>query len=121
MKIQYSYITGDIKIEDIGRMCSEFQNNDDVKLFIAQIQTAGLGITLTAADTAVFYSLDFNYANYSQAIARTHRIGQKNKCTYINLISTETVDEKIIKALENKEDIAKNIVDNWKEYFKKGE
>lgn len=121
MGIDYSYITGDIKIEDRGEMCDKFQNNEDVKLFIAQIQTAGLGITLTAADTAVFYSLDFNYANYTQAIARTHRIGQKCTCTYINLISTGTVDEKIIKALESKEDIAKNVVDNWKEYFIKGE
>lgn len=121
MKVEYSYITGEIKTDDRGVMCDNFQNNDNIKLFIAQIQTAGLGITLTAADTAVFYSLDFNYANYSQAIARTHRIGQKNTCTYINLISTETVDEKIIKALESKEDIAKNIVDNWREYFKKGE
>ena len=121
MKVEYSYITGEIKTDDRGVMCDNFQNNDNVKLFIAQIQTAGLGITLTAADTAVFYSLDFNYANYSQAIARTHRIGQKNTCTYINLISTETVDEKIIKALDSKEDIAKNIVDNWREYFKKGE
>ena len=121
MKVEYSYITGEIKTDDRGIMCDNFQNNENVKLFIAQIQTAGLGITLTAADTAVFYSLDFNYANYSQAIARTHRIGQKNTCTYINLISTETVDEKIIKALESKEDIAKNIVDNWREYFKKGE
>lgn len=121
MGIEYSYITGDIKIEDRGEMCDKFQNNDEVKLFIAQIQTAGLGITLTAADTAVFYSLDFNYANYTQAISRTHRIGQKCTCTYINLISVGTVDEKIIKALESKEDIAKSIVDNWREYFKKGE
>ena len=121
MGIEYAYITGDIKIDDRGEMCDKFQNDDEVKLFIAQIQTAGLGITLTAADTAVFYSLDFNYANYTQAISRTHRIGQKCTCTYINLISTGTVDEKIIKALESKEDIAKNIVDNWREYFKKGE
>lgn len=121
MDIRYSYITGEIKTEERSEMCSKFQNDNNIKLFIAQIQTAGLGITLTAADTAVFYSLDFNYANYSQAIARTHRIGQKNTCTYINLIATETVDEKILKALESKQDIAKNIVDNWRNYFKKGE
>lgn len=121
MDISYSYIAGEIKTEERSKMCSKFQNDNNIKLFIAQIQTAGLGITLTAADTAVFYSLDFNYANYSQAIARTHRIGQKNTCTYINLIATETVDEKILKALESKQDIAKNIVDNWRDYFKKGE
>ena len=102
-------------------MVESFQKNEEVKLFIAQIQTAGLGITLTAADTAVFYSLDYNYANYSQAIARTHRIGQKNTCTYINLIANATVDSKIMNALQNKQDIAKSIVDNWKDYFKKGE
>lgn len=121
MEVQYTYITGEIKTDERGTMWNTFQNNENIKLFIAQIQTAGLGITLTAAETAVFYSLDFNYANYSQAISRTHRIGQKNTCTYINLISTDTVDEKIMKTLENKEDIAKNIVDNWREYFKKGE
>jgi len=70
---------------------------------------------LTAADTAVLYSLDYNFANYSQAIARVHRIGQKNTCNYINLVAKDTVDEKIIKALENKENIAKAIVDNWRE------
>ena len=121
MGINYTCITGEIKIEERGAMVEQFQKNEEVKLFIAQIQTAGLGITLTAADTAVFYSLDFNYANYSQAVARTHRIGQKNVCTYINLIATGTVDSKIMNALQNKQDIAKNIVDNWKEYFKKGE
>ena len=121
MQIQFACITGDIKIEERGEMVESFQKNEEVKLFIAQIQTAGLGITLTASDTAVFYSLDYNYANYSQAIARTHRIGQKNTCTYINLIANATVDSKIMNALQNKQDIAKSIVDNWKDYFKKGE
>jgi SNF2 family DNA or RNA helicase len=121
MKIDYSCITGDIKIEERGEMVNQFQTNNNIKLFIAQIQTAGLGITLTAADTAVFYSLDYNYANYSQAVARIHRIGQKNTCTYINLIADGTVDNKIIKALDQKKDIAKIIVDNWKEFFKKEE
>lgn len=121
MRIECSCITGEVKIEERGDIVDNFQNNENVGLFIAQIQTAGLGITLTSADTVVFFSLDYNYANYSQAVARIHRIGQKNVCTYINLIANDTIDEKIIKALESKEDIAKSIVDNWKEYFKKGE
>ncbi len=121
MKLEYSCITGDIKIEKRGEMVNQFQNDENIKLFIAQIQTAGLGITLTAADTAVFYSLDYNYANYSQAVARIHRIGQKNTCTYINLIANGTIDSKIINALHQKQDIAKSIVDNWKKFFKKEE
>jgi SNF2 family DNA or RNA helicase len=117
MKIKYAYITGEVETEDRGSMIREFQENSETKLFIAQLATAGLGITLTASDTAVFYSLDFNYANYSQAVARIHRIGQKNTCTYINLIATDTVDTKILNALETKGATAKNIVDNWREYF----
>lgn len=119
MNIDYSIITGSVATSERGVAIERFQDNEETKIFIAQLQTAGLGITLTAADTAVFYSLDFNYANYSQAVARIHRIGQKNNCTYINLIAEDTVDIKIINALEMKEDIAKNIVDNWKEYFRK--
>ena len=119
MKIDYCSISGEVPIEERGKEVNEFQTNETKKLFIAQIQTAGVGITLTAANTAVFYSLDFNYANYSQAIARIHRIGQRNICTYINLITRNTVDEKIMKALNNKENIAKSIVDDWKKYFKK--
>ncbi|MEG0282308.1 MAG: DEAD/DEAH box helicase [Clostridia bacterium] len=117
-KIDYRWIAGEIKQEDRGQAVKEFQENEDIKIFIAQIQTAGLGITLTAADTAVFYSLDYNYANYQQATARTHRIGQKNKCTYIHLLCKKTVDEEIMKALDKKQDIAKLLVDNWREIFK---
>ncbi len=116
-KIQYSWIAGEVKMEDRGQMVKQFQENDEIKVFVAQIQTAGLGITLTAADTSVFYSLDFNYANYSQALARLHRIGQKNNVTHIHLIAKDTIDEKIISALGRKEDIAKTVVDNWRKYF----
>lgn len=117
--IKYSWIAGEVKMEDRGQMVKDFQENEDVKVFVAQIQTAGLGITLTAADTSVFYSLDFNFANYSQALARLHRIGQKNNVNHIHLIAKDTIDEKIMSALERKEDIAKGVVDNWRKYFTK--
>ena len=73
-----------------------------------------MGITLTAASTCVFYSLTYNYADYIQAKARIHRIGQNKKCVYIHLIAKGTIDETILEALRRKEDIAKSIVDNWK-------
>jgi SNF2 family DNA or RNA helicase len=116
--IQYAWIAGEIKMEDRGEMVRSFQEEPEIKVFIAQIQTAGLGITLTAADTAVFYSLDFNFANYSQARARIHRIGQRSACTYIHLIAPGTVDEKIMEALASKEDMARRVVDDWRSYFK---
>ena len=115
--IQYSLIKGDVK--DRAEQVDQFQNNDLVRVFIGQIQTTGMGLTLTKADTAVFYSLDFNYSNYEQAKARIHRIGQKNKCTYIHLIAEGTVDEKVMHALNQKKSMADLVVDNWKSLFNK--
>ena len=88
-----------------------------MKVFLAQIDTAGLGITLTAADTCVYYSVNFNYAAYSQSLARIHRIGQRNRCTYIHLVVEKTIDETVLKALAKKEDLAKTVVDDWKQFF----
>ncbi len=117
----YHIISGAVDMEGRERAVQEFQNNPDVKVCIAQIQTAGLGLTLTAADTAIFYSMDFSFANYDQCKARLHRIGQKNKVTYIHLLAQGTVDEKVYNVLKEKKSVADDIVDNWKSYFKEGE
>lgn len=114
-KIQYGSIYGDVPMEERGKIVEDFQTNPDTKVFVAQIQTAGLGITLHAASTAVFYSYDYNYANYAQALARIHRIGQRLPVTYIHLVVYGSIDEKILAALENKEDMAKTVVDSWRE------
>lgn len=114
-KIQYGSIYGDVLMEERGKIVEDFQTNPDTKVFVAQIQTAGLGITLHAASTAVFYSYDYNYANYAQALARIHRIGQRLPVTYIHLVVDGSIDEKILAALENKEDMAKTVVDSWRE------
>lgn len=118
-KCGYIKISGDVPIKSRGDVVKSFQENSEIKICIAQIQTAGLGITMHSADTAIFYSLDYNYANYIQSKARIHRIGQKNNCTYIHLIARDTIDERILKALSKKEDIAKRIVDNWRDYIGK--
>lgn len=114
-KIQCGNIYGDVPMEERGKIVEDFQTNPDTKVFVAQIQTAGLGITLHAASTAVFYSYDYNYANYAQALARIHRIGQRLPVTYIHLVVDGSIDEKILAALENKEDMAKTVVDSWRE------
>ncbi len=110
-------IYGDIKKEDRGGIVKQFQEDPNTVLFIGQIDTAGTGITLTAADTCVYYSKNFNYATYSQSLSRIHRIGQRNCCTYIDLEIEGTIDELISKALSRKEDMAKTVVDNWRDFF----
>ena len=116
--IRYGRIDGEVPMDQRGAVVEEFQNDPSVKVFVAQIQTAGLGITLHAASAAVFYSLDFNYANYAQALARIHRIGQAQPVTYIHLLAEHTVDDQVLDALGRKEDLARTIVDGWKNYFR---
>lgn len=116
--IRYGRIDGEVPMDQRGAIVETFQQDSSVKAFVAQTQTAGLGITLHAASAAVFYSLDFNYANYAQALARIHRIGQAQPVTYIHLLAERTVDEQVLDALERKEDLARTIVDGWKNYFR---
>ena len=61
----------------------------------------------------VFYSLDYSMSNFEQAKARIHRTGQKENCTYIYLIASNTVDEKILKILREKADLAKTLIDDY--------
>ena len=111
-RIGYSVISGEIKDRD--EQVRQFQTDPDVTVFVGQIATAGLGITLTAADTMVFYSLDYSMSNFEQAKARIHRVGQRNPCTYLYLVSAGTVDEKVLQALRDKADLARILIDEYR-------
>jgi len=73
-------------------------------------QTGGYGITLTAASTVIYYSNGYDLEKRLQSEDRAHRIGQKKSVTYIDLIAEKTIDEKIVKALRKKIDIASQIM-----------
>lgn len=111
-RILYSIVSGEIK--DREEQIRKFQNDPKVSVFIGQVATAGLGITLTAASTMVFYSLDYSMSNFEQAKARIHRAGQQKNCTYIYLIAKGTVDEKVLITLQNKANLAKNLIDEYR-------
>lgn len=111
-------IQGSVKKELRGPIIEQFQTDPDTMLIVGQIDTLGVGVTLTAADTCVYYSKTYNYATYEQSLSRIHRIGQRNCCTYIDLMVDNSVDERITTALRKKEDLATKIVDNWREIFK---
>ena len=110
--IQYSLVKGGVRDRD--EQVSQFQTNPEVQVFVGQIATAGLGITLTAASTMVFYSLDYSMSNFEQAKARIHRVGQNYPCTYLYLTAKGTVDEKVLEALRNKASLAKTLVDDYR-------
>lgn len=110
--LRYSCITGEVKNRD--EQVTQFQTDPEVMAFVGQIATAGLGITLTAASTMVFYSLDYSMSNFEQTKARIHRVGQRNLCTYLYLVAHGTVDEKVLAALADKADLAKTLVDDYR-------
>ena len=112
-------LTGKTSIEARQQALKDFQLGD-LQVFIAQIATGGVGITLTAADTAIFYSMDFSLANYEQAKARLHRIGQKNPVVYIHIMAKGTIDEGVMRRLAAKQDLANLVVDEYKNIIFQG-
>ena len=110
--IGHAIIKGDVT--DRAEQVQAFQKNPDVKVFIGQLATTGMGLTLTAGTVAVYYSLDFSYANYEQSRARIRRIGQTQRGVYIHLVAKGTIDEHVMSALQHKGDIAKMVVDDYK-------
>lgn len=110
--VGYAVVRGGVKNRDVE--IRRFQEDDDCRVFVGQIAAAGLGITLTAASTMVFYSLDYSMSNFEQAKARIHRVSQKENCLYIYLIAKNTVDRKVLRSLRNKVDLAKLLVDDYR-------
>lgn len=110
---------GETPASERGKIVEEFQTDPNVRVFIAQTHTAGLGITLHAADIAIFYSPDYSYADYAQARDRIHRVGQTKACTAIHLCCRNTIDEVAFSAVEHKRSLADNAVDNWKAIMKR--
>jgi SNF2 family DNA or RNA helicase len=102
---------GDTEGEERQRVVDEFQNPEsEMRFFVGNPRTGGYGLTLTAASIVVYYSNNFDLEVRLQSEDRAHRIGQTKNVTYIDLIAPKTVDEKIVKALRDKIDIANQVM-----------
>jgi SNF2 family DNA or RNA helicase len=86
------------------------QKNGPTRYFVGNAQTGGYGITLTAANTVVYYSNNYDLEKRLQSEDRAHRIGQTGSVTYVDLIAEGTIDEKIVKSLRSKINIANEIM-----------
>jgi SNF2 family DNA or RNA helicase len=102
---------GAIHTDERQKNIERFQDpQSPFRFFIGNPQTGGYGITLTAANTVIYYSNGYDLEKRLQSEDRAHRIGQKKSVTYIDLIAEKTIDEKIVKALRKKIDIASQIM-----------
>ena len=88
----------------------KFQDDPRCRFMIGTPSTGGYGITLTAANTVIYYSNGYDLEKRLQSEDRAHRIGQQKSVTYVDLICDETVDEKIVEALRKKINIASEVL-----------
>jgi len=108
-KIAYYKITGATDKKERLELCNKF-NKDDVKVFLISLKAGGTGLNLIGADIVIHYDPWWNEAVISQATDRTHRIGQTNTVTVYKLIAKDTLEEKILKLQEDKQNLADEIL-----------
>jgi SNF2 family DNA or RNA helicase len=96
--------------EDRQDNIRKFQSDPKCRFMVGTPSTGGYGITLTAANTVIYYSNGYDLEKRLQSEDRAHRIGQKKNVTYIDIIAEKTVDEKIVKSLRDKINIASEVL-----------
>jgi SNF2 family DNA or RNA helicase len=103
--------------DDRQNNIKRFQEEEECRFFVGTTQTGGYGITLTAASTMIYFSNGYDLEKRQQSEARIDRIGQEKPMTYIDIISEDTVDDRIVVALRKKQNIASQIMGeelkNW--------
>lgn len=108
--ISYATYTGSTSAADRERAIDDLQSGK-VTAFVGHAAAAGIGITLTAAETTIYYSCSFDNELRLQSEDRNHRIGTVNSVLYIDLVAENTVDEDITKSLAVKDAVAYKIID----------
>jgi SNF2 family DNA or RNA helicase len=102
---------GDTSTDDRQKAIKKIQDPESpVRFIIGTPQTGGYGITLTGASTMIYYSNGYDLEKRMQSEARIDRIGQEKPMTYIDIMAEDTIDDKIVKSLRNKVNIATEIM-----------
>jgi len=96
-----------------------FQEDDECRFFVGNPTTGGFGLTLTAATNVIYFSNSFNYEVRRQSEDRAHRSGQTKTVLYTDLICKDTLDERILVSLKNKNKLAtETLGDDFKDWLK---
>jgi SNF2 family DNA or RNA helicase len=109
--VSVSQITGETPDNQRQMIVDSFQNADKPKVLIGTVGAMGTGLTLTAATVVIFVDEPWNKALYDQAVDRCHRIGQKNNITIYNLLTKNTIDERIHNLIYKKGMFSDAIID----------
>lgn len=101
---------GGINAKEREEAVDKFQSGE-ARIFVANPAAGGTGLTLTAAKTVIYYSCSFSLEERLQSEDRCHRIGTRHPVVYIDMVATDTIDERIANALQTKEAVAAKILD----------
>lgn len=117
-KFNYCYIDGSSSPRQRKTEIKKFQEKPEIKLFLLSLKAGGIGINLTAADYVILFDPWWNPAVETQAIDRTHRIGQTRKVIAYKMIVKNTVEEKILELQEKKKNLVQEIITTESKFFK---
>jgi non-specific serine/threonine protein kinase len=117
LRIEYTTITGQDSSKEKYDNMDKFNEDENVRVLIANPASGGIGVNLVASDYSIYYSRSYKLGDALQSAARNHRKGSEihEKITHINIIAEGTIDETIDKALEMKQNLADLILnkDNY--------
>jgi len=112
--IRTEYIRGDVSAPKRTDIFKRFQTQDDIRVLVIQPQAAAHGVTLTAANTVVWWGPTSSLETYAQANARVHRSGQDHKCTVVQLQGSG-IEKRVYKLLDSRIDVHTQIISLYQE------
>lgn len=108
--INYSYLDGSTNSKDRIKLVNEFNDKEDIRVFLISLKAGGTGLNLTSADIVIHFDPWWNLSAEDQATDRAHRIGQKHMVEVIKLIAKDTIEEKILLLQEDKKELINNVI-----------
>ena len=108
--IKYLKLTGQTKVGDRIKLVEEFNNNDEIKVFLISLKAGGTGLNLIGADMVIHYDPWWNLSAENQATDRSYRIGQKKNVQVYKLITKDSIEERIYELQEKKANLAKTML-----------
>ena len=109
--VNYLYLDGATSAKDRVERVKEFNENEDIKVFLISLKAGGVGLNLTSASLVIHFDPWWNPSIEDQATDRAHRFGQKNTVEVIKLVAKDTIEEKIILMQEDKKELIQSLMD----------
>jgi non-specific serine/threonine protein kinase len=110
LDVKFEYFDGSTSAQDREKAIQNFQNNNEVRVFLISLKAGGVGLNLTAADYVYIVDPWWNPAVEQQAIDRTHRIGQTKNIFAYRMICKDTIEDKILQLQDRKRILARDLI-----------